>query len=507
MVVYLSLMPYLLDVDGVRKAFPGVLALDGVSMKVRAGSVHALMGENGAGKSTLMKIIAGLYQPDSGVIRLRGHACRLESPLDALEHGIAMIHQELNLMPSMTVAENIWIGREPLNRLGLVDHRALGRRTLELLAQLSIDMHPDERVGDLTIAGRQMVEIARAVSYDSEILIMDEPTSTLTERAVDHLFKMIEDLKARERAIVYITHKITEVFRVADEVSVLRDGCMVGSDTVDRLDRDRLIAMMVGRELTQLFPKDNTPTTRVALSVRHLSRSGVFADVSFDVRAGEIFGIAGLVGSRRTEIVETLFGLTPATSGEILIDGVQVRVDSPTTAIRHGMALLTEDRKTSGLFLPLSVQENMEVAVLNAAAGWNGRFMNGGFVRQKVLLAACGRMADTLRVKTPNLSEPIQNLSGGNQQKVVAGRWLLTSPRILILDEPTRGIDVGAKAEIHRLISSLAAAGTAVVMISSEMPEILGMSDRVMVMREGRVAGVLDRSQANQVDLMTLAAH
>jgi inositol transport system ATP-binding protein len=527
MVVYLSLMQYLLEVDGVRKAFPGVLALDGVSMKVRAGSVHALMGENGAGKSTLMKIIAGLYQPDAGVIRLRGHACRLESPLDALEHGIAMIHQELNLMPSMTVAENIWIGREPLNRLGLVDHRALGRRTLELLAQLSIDMHPDERICDLTIAGRQMVEIARAVSHDSEILIMDEPTSTLTEREVDHLFKIIEDLKARERAIIYITHKITEVFRVADEVSVLRDGCMVGSDTVDRLDRDRLIAMMVGRELTQLFPKNNTPTTRVALSVRHLSRSGVFADVSFDVRAGEIFGIAGLVGSRRTEIVETLFGLTPATSGEILIDGVQVRVESPTTAIRHGMALLTEDRKTSGLFLPLSVQENMEVAVLTAgdpnagptrgsrawdpnaaaAAWWNGRFMNRGFVKQKVLFAACGQMADTLRVKTPNLSEPIQNLSGGNQQKVLAGRWLLTSPRILMLDEPTRGIDVGAKAEIHRLISSLATAGTAVVMISSEMPEILGMSDRVMVMRQGRVAGVLDRSQANQVDLMKLAAH
>lgn len=494
-------MQYLLEVDGVRKAFPGVLALDGVSMKLRAGSVHALMGENGAGKSTLMKIIAGLYQPDSGVIRLRGQACRRESPLDALQQGIAMIHQELHLMPSMTVAENIWIGREPLTRLGLVDHRALGRRTVELLARLSIELHPDERICELTIAGRQMVEIARAVSHDSEILIMDEPTSTLTEREVDHLFRIIVGLKARGRAIVYITHKINEVFRIADEVSVLRDGCMVGSDTIDQLDRDRLITMMVGREMSQLFPKDNIPAGRVALSVRHLSLNGVFSDVSFDVQAGEIFGIAGLVGSRRTEVAETLFGLTPATSGEILIDGVPVHVDSPATAIRHGMALLTEDRKTSGLFLPLSVQGNMEVAVLN------GRFMKRGFVKQKMLLAACGRMADTLRVKTPDLSEPIQNLSGGNQQKVVVGRWLLTSPRILILDEPTRGIDVGAKAEIHRLISNLAAGGTAVVMISSEMPEILGMSDRVMVMREGRVAGALDRQQANQVDLMKLAAH
>ena len=485
--VYPSLMEYLLEVHGVRKAFPGVLALNGVSMNVRPGSVHALMGENGAGKSTLMKIIAGLYRADAGVITLRGR--------------LAMIHQELNLLPSMTVAENIWIGREPLTRLGLVDHRALVRHTRELLAGLHIDIDPGDRVCDLPIAGRQMVEIARAVSYDADILVMDEPTSALSEREVDRLFAIIADLKARGSAIVYITHKIHEVFEIADEVSVLRDGSMVGSDTVDRLDRDRLIAMMVGRELTQLFPKGNTPTEHVALSVRHLSLGGVFSDVSFDVRAGEILGIAGLVGSRRTEVAETVFGLTRATSGEILIDGVPVDVDSPSTAIGRGMAFLTEDRKASGLFLPLSVQENMEVAVLN------GRFMSRGFVRQQMLHTACGAIAGTLRVKTPDLFEPIQNLSGGNQQKVLIGRWLLTSPRILILDEPTRGIDVGAKAEIHRLISNLAAEGAAVVMISSEMPEILGMSDRVLVMREGRTAGILDRRHANQIDLMRLAAH
>ena len=480
-------MTYLLEVEEVRKAFPGVIALDGVSMRVKPGTVHALVGENGAGKSTLMKIITGLYRPDAGRVTVRGRT--------------AMIHQELHLMPSMTVAENIWIGREPLTRIGLVDHRALARRTRELLGGLKIDIDPDERIADLTIAGKQMIEIARAVSRESDILIMDEPTSSLSEREVDHLFRIVADLKARGSAVIYITHRLNEVFRIADEVSVLRDGRMVGSHPINKVDRDRLITMMVGRELIELFPKGNEPTGHVALSVKNLSLAGTFSDVSFDVRAGEILGIAGLVGSRRTEVAETIFGLRRATSGEILIDGVPVTVDSPATAIQRGMALLTEDRKLSGLFLPLGVQDNLEVTSLN------GQFTKMGFVRQKMLLAACGAMADTLRVKTPHLFEPIRNLSGGNQQKVLVGRWLLRSPRILILDEPTRGIDVGAKADIHRLISTLATQGAAVVMISSEMPEILGMSDRVMVMREGRTAGMLDRREANQVELMRLAAH
>ena len=480
-------MTYALDVEEVRKVFPGVIALDDVSMRVRPGTVHALIGENGAGKSTLMKIIAGLYRPDAGRVTARGRT--------------AMIHQELHLMPSMTVGENIWIGREPLTRIGLVDHRALARRTRTLLASLQIDIHPEERIADLTIAGKQMIEIARAVSYESDILIMDEPTSSLSEREVEHLVGIVADLKARGSAVIYITHRLNEVFSIADEVSVLRDGRMVGSDAVANVDRDRLITMMVGRELTQLFPKSNAPTGHVALSVKNLSLPGIFSDVSFDVRAGEILGIAGLVGSKRTEVAETIFGLRRATSGEILIDGVPVTVDSPSTAIHRGMALLTEDRKMSGLFLPLSVQDNMDVTSLN------GRFITMGFVRQKMLLAACRDMADTLRVKTPDLAEPVRNLSGGNQQKVLVGRWLLTSPRILLLDEPTRGIDVGAKADLHRLVSTLAADGSAVVMISSEMPEILGMSDRVMVMRDGRTAGILDRREASQVDLMRLAAH
>ncbi len=486
--MYLSPVEHLVDVERVRKAFPGVVALDDVSMSVRSGSVHALMGENGAGKSTLMTIIAGLERPDAGTVTRRGRT--------------AMIHQEVHLLPSMTVAENIWIGREPLTRFGLVNHGELRRRTLALLASLHIDVRPDDRVGGLTIAARQSIEIARAVSYESDILIMDEPTSTLADPEVDHLFRMIDDLRARGSAVIYVTHRIDEVFRIADEVSVLRDGRMVGSYPAHSLDRDGLIRMMVGRELTQLFPKDNTPAEDVAVSVKGLSVKGMFTDVSFDVRRGEILGIAGLVGSRRTEVAETLFGLRRATSGDVVIDGAPADVDSPATAIRRGMAFLTEDRKETGLFPPLNVQENMEVTALN------GRFVGiGGFVKQRSLDAACAAMAGRLRVKAPSQTASVQHLSGGNQQKLLLGRWLMTSPRILILDEPTRGVDVGAKAEIHRLISALAAGGAAVIMISSEMPEILGMSDRIVVMREGRVAGILDRGDANQVEVMRLAAH
>jgi inositol transport system ATP-binding protein len=401
----------------------------------------------------------------------------------------------------MTVAENIWIGREPLTRLGLVDHRALARRTADLLSELAIDIDPEEHVSDLPIAARQMVEIARAVSHQSDVLIMDEPSSTLSEREVDHLFRIVGDLKARGKAIVYITHRLNEVFRIADEITVMRDGQVAGTGAAAAFDRDRLIAMMVGRELTQLFPKHNTPTDRVLLSVRGLTVDGTFSGVSFDVNAGEILGVAGLVGSRRTEVAETLFGLRRASAGEVFVDGRAVSIDSPAAAIEHGMAFLTEDRKLTGLLLPLSVQENMEIAVLDE------RFVRLGFVNERALVSACTAMAETLRVKTPSVFEPVLRLSGGNQQKVLVGRWLLTTPRILILDEPTRGIDVGAKAEIHRLISTLAAGGAAVILISSEMPEILGMSDRVMVMREGRVAGMVHRHDATQVELMRLAAN
>jgi inositol transport system ATP-binding protein len=491
----------LLEVAGVRKEFPGVLALDDVSFRLKAGTVHALMGENGAGKSTLMKIIAGIYQPDSGTFRLRGQDVRLQSPLDALENGIAMIHQELNLMPYMTVAENIWIRREPKTRIGFVDHGELHRKTADLFRKLKINIDPEIEVRELSVANRQMVEIAKAVSYESDVLIMDEPTSALTEKEVVHLFEIIRGLQAQGKGIVYITHKMNELFEIADEVSVFRDGRYIGTRAAGEVTRDEIIHMMVGREITQMFPKETVPIGDVHLSVRNLSLKGVFHDVSFDVRAGEILGVAGLVGSGRSNVAEALFGVTPATSGEIWINGQKAVINSPGAAMKHGMAFLTEDRKETGCFLILDVQENMQMAILNQG------FVKGGFVAEAEVNRNCDQMKDALRVKTPDMHERVENLSGGNQQKVLIGRWLLTHPRILILDEPTRGIDVGAKAEIHKLITRLAGDGVAVIMISSEMPEVLGMSDRIMVMHEGRVTGFLDRAEADQVKIMELAAH
>jgi inositol transport system ATP-binding protein len=491
---------YLLAVEGIRKGFPGVLALDDVQFRLKRGSVHALMGENGAGKSTLMKILAGIYIPDEGEVTLRGVPIRLQSPLDALENGIAMIHQELNLMPFMTVAENIWIRREPLNRFGFVDHGKMHRMTGDLFKRLNIDIDPEIEVRHLSVASRQMVEIAKAVSYESDVLIMDEPTSALTENEVAHLFAIIRDLRSQGIGIVYITHKMNELFEIADEFSVFRDGKYIGTHAATDVTRDDIIKMMVGREITQMFPKEEVPIGDVVLSVKDLTLDGVFQNVSFDVRAGEILGVAGLVGSGRSNVAETIFGVTPASSGEIELYGKRVAVSSPAVAIQNHMAFLTEDRKDTGCLLILDILQNMQVAVLH------DRFVKGGFVQEGAVEAACEEMAKRLRVKTPSLFERIENLSGGNQQKALIGRWLLTNPRILILDEPTRGIDVGAKAEIHRIVTEFAKTGVAVLMISSEMPEVLGMSDRIMVMHAGKVTGFLDRAEATQVKVMELAS-
>jgi inositol transport system ATP-binding protein len=490
----------LLEVRNVSKAFPGVVALDDVSLRLKHGTVHALIGENGAGKSTLMKIIAGIYTPDAGELRLQGRKVQLSSPRQALQNGIAMIHQELNLLPCMSVAENIWIRREPVNAFGVISHRELRRKTHALLERLRIDIDPQAELRTLSIASRQMVEIAKALSYESQLLIMDEPTSALTERDAEHLFAIIRELKAQGKGILYITHKMDELFEIADEVSVLRDGKHIGTDTPRNLTRDELIRMMVGRELSQIFPSERACPGAVVLSARDLTLEQQFCDVSFDLRAGEILGIAGLVGSGRSKLAETLFGLAPASSGQVRIEGCEVKVDSPQAAISRGIAFLTEDRKETGCFLGLSVLENLEISVLNRD------FVRFGFVRERAVTRACAAMSRLLRVKTPDLHERIENLSGGNQQKVLLGRCLLMHPKILILDEPTRGVDVGAKAEIHQLIARLVAQGAAVLMISSEMPEILGMSHRIMVMHEGRVTGILEREQADQVKIMDLAA-
>jgi inositol transport system ATP-binding protein len=490
----------LLELRDVSKAFPGVLALDRVSLRLQHASVHALLGENGAGKSTLMKIVAGLYVPDAGELYMEGQALRLLSPRQALEHGIAMIHQELNLLPFMSVAENIWIGREPRNALGLISHRELHRRTQTLLEQLQIDIDPAVEVQRLTIAARQLVEIAKAISYRSRLLIMDEPTSSLTEYDAQRLFAVIRDLKAQGTGIFYITHKMDELAQIADEVSVFRDGRHIVTAGATELPREALIRMMVGRELAHLQPELSAAQPTAALRVVELSRQGELHQVSFELHGGEILGVAGLIGAGRTRLAEVLFGLAPAEGGQILIGERAVRIDSPATAMRHGMALVSEDRKESGCFLKLSVLENLEISVLRR------QFTRAGFVRSRAVRAACADMSRSLRVKVPHLGERIANLSGGNQQKVLLGRCLLTCPKILILDEPTRGVDVGAKAEIHQLIARLAAAGTAVLMISSELPEILALSHRIMVMHEGRVTGILDRNAADQVKIMHLAA-
>ncbi|MFH5774999.1 sugar ABC transporter ATP-binding protein [Paracoccus sp. NGMCC 1.201697] len=489
-----------LSIRGIRKEFPGVVALDDVQLRIRPGSVHALMGENGAGKSTLMKIIAGIYQPGAGEIRLRGQPVTLNSPLDALEQGISMIHQELLLMNPMTVAENIWIRREPRTRFGLIDHGRMAAMTQELFDRLNIRLDPLSQVGDLTVAQKQMIEIAKAVSHNSDVLIMDEPTSAITESEVAHLFAIIRDLRDRGVGIVYITHKMNELFEIADEVTVFRDGKYVGTHDASTVTRDDIIRMMVGREITEMFPKIDCAIGDVVLEVRNLTRPGVFEDVSFQLRKGEILGLAGLVGSKRSNVAEAIFGVHPAASGDILIDGQPVQITSPQVAMQHGLAFLTEDRKETGCFLVLNCLENIQSALITRD------HVKAGFIDQKAVTRLAGDMAAQLRVKTPSLFETVENLSGGNQQKLLIARWLLTRPRILILDEPTRGIDVGAKSEIHRLITQLAGQGVAVLMISSELPEVLGMSDRIMVMHEGHVSGFLDRAEANQVRVMELAA-
>jgi len=490
----------LLEVRHVSKRFPGVAALEDVSLRVGRATVHALIGENGAGKSTLMKIIAGIVPADAGELLLAGRALQLRSPRQALEHGIAMIHQELNLMPSMSVAENIWIGREPANAFGMISHRALHRRTQALLERLHLDLDPRAEVRKLPIASRQMVEIARALSYDSQLLIMDEPTSALTEHDATRLFAIIRELKAQGKGVLYVTHRMDELFEIADEVSVLRDGRYITTDRPGNLTREGMIRMMVGRELAPIFPRGRPAPGSVVLAARGLTCEPHFRDVSFELHTGEILGIAGLIGAGRSKLAEALFGVTPARSGQIRIEGTEVRIDAPHNALARGMAFVTEDRKETGCFLTLNVLDNLEIALLTR------EFVRLGFVRQAAVTHACAAISRRLRVKTPDLAEPIANLSGGNQQKVLIGRWLLLRPRVLILDEPTRGIDVAAKAEIHQLIAELAAQGAAVLMISSELPEILGMSHRVMVMHEGRVTGILARSDADQEKIMALAA-
>ncbi|MFO1055681.1 MAG: sugar ABC transporter ATP-binding protein [Dongiaceae bacterium] len=480
-----------LRLEGIRKSFPGVQALKGVQFDVRAGEVHALLGENGAGKSTLIKIVSGVHQPDEGTLSLDGKPVRFGSPLEAQRAGIATIYQELLLFPELTVAENIFMGHAPRGRLG-IDWGAMREKARQLLASLDIhDLDPGRVVGTLSVGNRQRVEIAKALSHKARILIMDEPTAALTEHDVERLFAIVRLLRERGVGIVYISHRLEEIFILADRVTVFRDGEYVATKPVAETSHDDLIQMMVGRRIEALFPKLPARIGEPVLELKDVVRRPLTNGISLTLRAGEILGLAGLVGSGRSELAQVIFGITPADSGEIRLGGRPVRIGSPIAAKRLGIAYVPEDRGTQGLVRPMALRENVSLAVIE-------KLLRGPFIDRGAEARLAEDSVRKFNIRASGIGQIVNKLSGGNQQKVVLGKWLATEPKVLILDEPTRGIDVGAKAEIHRLMSELAQQGLAILMISSELTEVLGMSDRILVMREGRLAGEFPRAAASQ---------
>jgi inositol transport system ATP-binding protein len=485
------------------KSFPGVNALKDVSFDVKRGEVHALVGENGAGKSTLMKILAGVYTPDSGEIIVKGSPVEIKKPHDALHLGISMIHQELNPVPEMTVAQNIFLGREPCSKIvPVVKAKKQSSMTKLLLEDLGVDISPDIRMSKLSTAETQMVEIVKAISYNADVIIMDEPSSAITDKEIDRLFAIIRRSKSKNVGVVYISHKMDEVFEISDVVSVLRDGEFIGTLSNlpgEELNHDRVIAMMVGRELKDFFPKEHAEIRDVTFEVKNLTKEGKFKNVTFNARRGEILGVAGLMGAGRTELVEAIMGINPVDSGEIFINGKRCHITKPSDSINRNLAFVPEDRKLKGLNLKSSVNDNISIINLS------------NFCRLCVIInrKTERKMVDSqimnLRIKTPSRNTIVNSLSGGNQQKVVLAKSLIGTPEILILDEPTRGIDVGSKAEIHKLMCTLAKAGKTIIMVSSELPEILGMSDRVVVLHEGEVTGYFDRDEFDQETIMAHA--
>ena len=487
---------YILQMKDIVKEFPGVKALKGVQLNVKPGEVHALMGENGAGKSTLMKCLIGIYHKTSGSIIYDGEEINFSTTQEALNSGISMIHQELSPVLERSVSENVWLGRQPMLNKIMVDHKKMKSKTKDLFKELDVDIDPDELMKNLTVSQMQMVEIAKAVSYNSKIVIMDEPTSSLTEREVGHLFRIIRNLREKGVAIIYISHKMDEIFEICDEVTVFRDGGYVGTEDVKNITMDKLISMMVGRELTSMFPKISCEIGEVVLRVENINAGKLVKNVSFELHKGEILGFAGLVGAGRSETMEAVFGLRTITSGKIYKNGKEIKNKTPIDAINNGFGFLTEDRRARGIVPIRSIYDNTILSSLK-------RY--GTPLAKKRIKEDTAEYCGKINVKTPSYDELIQNLSGGNQQKVLVARALLNDPEILIVDEPTRGIDVGAKAEIHSLISELAGRGKAIIMISSEMPEIMGMADRIIVMHEGDVTGELKREEFDQELIMKYA--
>ena len=494
----------LLEMRNITKTFGGIHALRDVSLRCRRGTVHALLGENGAGKSTLIKILAGAYQADGGTIDFAGGTYSHLTTRQALELGIRIIYQELNLLPYMTVAENIFLGDEPRMAVRLVDTGAMRRQAGALLQQLGVAIAPDTPVGELTVAGQQMVEIAKALSRRAELIVMDEPSAILAGHELEQLFATIRSLKAQGVTIIYISHRLNEIFEIADEVTVLKDGAVVGSAPVAGVTRRELVQMMVGRPLEEIFPKATTAPGEVVLAVAGVSadsgQAGAAAvrDVSFSVRAGEIVGVAGMVGSGRTELVRAIFGADPITGGSVTIGGAPLRARSPQGAIRAGLALVPEDRKTQGLFITQPIRHNISLLVLPRLARW-------GLLRRRAEDTLIADARQMLAIQMQSADQAVQYLSGGNQQKVVLAKWLETTPKVIIFDEPTRGIDVGAKLEIYHLMRRLADRGAAILMISSDLPEVLGMSDRILVMHAGACVGELAAADASEEKIVELA--
>ncbi|MBQ1965841.1 MAG: sugar ABC transporter ATP-binding protein, partial [Clostridia bacterium] len=487
----------LLSMTGICKAFPGVKALDHAQLTLHSGSVHALMGENGAGKSTLMKCLFGIYSKDAGTVTLDGVAVDFKNSKDALEHGVAMVHQELNQALKRTVSDNLWLGRYP-QRFGVVHQRKIRKDTQELFRKLKMEIDPDAVMETLPVSKRQMVEIAKAVSYNAKVIVFDEPTSSLTGAEAEQLFAIIDTLKKQGCGIVYISHKMEEILRICDQVTVMRDGKTVATHPANELTMDKIIRLMVGRELTRRFPEKTNVVGDVILEVKGLTGEyNQLRDVSFSLKSGEILGIAGLDGSGRTEVLEALFGLSTRRSGELILQGKPIQNRTPRQAIANGFVLVTEERRATGIFAIRDILENTVISNLSA-------YRRFGVLDGRKMRGDTDRMIQRLRVKTPSRTTAIRSLSGGNQQKVIFGRWLLTEPKILMLDEPTRGIDVGAKFEIYQLITDLAAKGRSVLVVSGEMPELLGICDRILVMSGGRVAGEVDGKTATQEQIMTL---
>ncbi|MBQ8954809.1 MAG: ATP-binding cassette domain-containing protein [Clostridia bacterium] len=492
----------LLRMEGICKSFPGVKALDNAQLTVRAGTVHALMGENGAGKSTLMKCLFGIYSKDEGHIYLEGREINFKSSREALDNGVAMVHQELNQALKRNVMDNIWLGRYPrMKGLPLVSEKQMYEDTMRVFNELDVQVDPKMLMSKMPVSQRQMVEIAKAVSFNSKIIVLDEPTSSLTEQEVEHLFRIINMLRDRGCGIIYISHKMDEILRISDEVTIMRDGQYIATRPAAELTKAEIIRLMVGREMTNQFPpKLETASEEDIMRVEGITAQySLLSDVSFSLKKGEILGVAGLDGSGRTELLENIFGAATRKGGRIFKEGREIFNKTPREAIRNGFALVTEERRATGIFGILDIRANTVIASLK-------KYLNGIFLRNKLMAEKTDEMIQAMSIKTPSQKTKIQSLSGGNQQKVIFGRWILTSPDILLLDEPTRGIDVGAKYEIYQLIQRLAKDGKSVIMVSSEMPELLGVCTRILVMSGGRLAGEVDADNTSQEEIMTLAA-